>query len=117
MLQGRLYGNNDVVTLESISEGSSSLLCYTNYIQCCKASSAGEWYFPNGTRVGTMGGGGDFYRNRGPVVVRLNRRNNAVMPTGVFRCEVPDASITTQSIYVGIYPQGVGTILLHTRFH
>ena len=118
LLRGRLYGNHDIVTLESIGEGDQSLLCVTNEVNCCRGSDTGgngvgEWYFPgDGSMVGTSNGGGSIYRNRGPSVVRLNRRNNAMMPTGVFRCEVPDASGTNQNIYVGVYSPGVGKLTL-----
>ena len=60
--------------------------------------------------MGTSNGGGSIYRNRGPSVVRLNRRNNAMMPTGVFRCEIPDASGTNQNVYVGVYSWGIGKL-------
>ena len=42
------------------------------------------------------------YRNRGASVVQLNRRNNAQSPTGLYRCEIPDASGTAQNIFVAI---------------
>ena len=42
-----------------------------------------------------------------PSAVSLHRRSGTP-PTGVYRCEIPDASGTSQSIYVGIYPQGTG---------
>ena len=69
-----------------------------------------EWYFPDSNQVLINGSGSDMYRTKGPSAVRLHRRNNAMMPIGVFRCEIPDASGHSQSIYVGVYPdhQGVG---------
>ena len=95
------------MTLENIGEGDSSLLCVTNRDGCCSSQeggAAGEWHFPNnGSTVGTNNGGGSFYRNRGPSVVRLNRRHNAMSPTGVFRCEIPDTSNNNQTVYVGVY--------------
>ena len=109
LLGGSLYGNNSIVTISDIEDGSESLHCLTNRGDCCRGSDTGgdgvgEWYFPgNGSTVGTSNGGGSIYRNRGPSVVRLNRRNDAMMPTGVFRCEIPDASGTDQNIYVGVY--------------
>ena len=33
-------------------------------------------------------------------MVCLHCRNNVTMPTGVFICEIPDASGTNQSIYI-----------------
>ena len=109
-----ISGNNSIVTVDDIAENDGALLCYTNNKTCCKTNGltgTGEWYYPNKTMVsfGSYNRGGDFYRNRGPSVVRLNRRNNTTMPTGVFRCEIPDASGTNQSIYVGIYPEGSGS--------
>ena len=117
LLGGRLYGNNSIVTLSNIGVGSGSLHCLTSNVQCCRSSDTppgeggvGEWHFPNGngSTVGFQGAGGSIYRDRGPSVVRLHRRNSAMMPTGVFRCEIPDASMNSQDIYVGVYPQGDG---------
>ena len=93
------------------------LLCLTDSTQCCRRSDnpngvqLGHWYFPDGTLVpdGTEPTR-DFYRNRGASVVRLNRRNNAQSPTGVYRCEIPDASGTTQTLYVGVYTTEKGII-------
>ena len=31
--------------------------------------------------------------------------NSGTSPTGVFHCQIPDASGTSQNIYVGIYPE------------
>ena len=101
------------MTVDDIAENDGALLCYTNNVECCESSRKGEWYFPNGTTVGTSVDGGDFYRNRGPSVVRLNRRNNAMMPTGVFCCEIPDANGTDQSIYVGVYPHREGAPIIN----
>ena len=121
-LNGAFYGNNSVVDLSDIGVGTNTLgdgdslglRCLTDSTQCCRGSdnpnggdTLGEWYFPDGTLVqdGTEPSR-DFYRNRGPSVVRLNRRNNATSPTGVYRCEIPDASGTTQDIFVGVNSNG-----------
>ena len=75
----------------------------TDNVGCCKGAfrgGTGEWYFPNNERVGTMGDGGSFYRNRDIGVVRLNRRYDAMMPTGSFCCEIPDANNVTQRICI-----------------
>ena len=123
LLQGYLYSNNSIVTLSDIGEDSFSLLCYTNNTQCCRYRyypsaryTIREWYFPNGTNVNVKGAQGDFYRTRGSSVVRLNRRNSTMIPTGVFRCEIPDANETNRSIYVGVYPQEDGKINVYV-FH
>ena len=46
-------------------------------------------------------------------MVRLNRRNNATSPTGVYRCEIPDASGTNQTLYVGIYVESGGECVIN----
>ena len=126
LLNGVLYGNNSIVTLDEIGEDSAALFCLTNKTDCCRTSDTpqgvgviGEWFFPDGSSVYNEGFGDDFYRGRGLSVVLLQRRNNA-QTTGVFRCEVPDASGTNQQLYVGVYPVNSGSPsiigLLYNRF-
>ena len=100
------------MTLDEIGVGSAALFCLTNKTDCCRSSDTpqgvggiGEWFYPNGSLVRNDASGDDIYRGRGPSVVLLQYRNNA-QTTGVFRCEVPDASGTNQSLYVGVYPVG-----------
>ena len=102
MLDGQIYANNSVFLMTDIGEGSKALVCVTDHEQCCQSYRAGEWYYPNNTAVSTLGSGFDFYRNRGPQAVRLNRRNNALSPTGRYRCMLPDASGTLQTLVANI---------------
>ena len=91
-LRNEVKSNNSNVLITDIGEGDDeALLCYTDLSQCCRSSSLGEWFYPNGSAVDVSDSGNNFYRNRDQSVVRLNRRNNAVSPTGLFYCEVPDA--------------------------
>ena len=97
--------------MDDIAEGSGALMCYTDKVDCCGGSvnmRQGDWYYPDGLQVHHDGAGGSFYRNRSYSVVRLHRRENTVMPIGIFHCEIPDKNGTNQSIYVGVYPQGQG---------
>ena len=103
------------MTLDEIGEGSAALYCLTNKNDCCRKSDTpqgvggiGEWFFPNGSLVHNDYSGDDIYRGRGPSFVRLQRRNNA-QTTGVFRCEIPDASGANQTLYVGVYPVNSGS--------
>ena len=50
--------------------------------------------------VRIQGEGGSFYRSRGQSVVRLHRRHNTMMPTGLFCCEIPDTSDVTQRVCI-----------------
>ena len=69
---------------------------------------AGEWYFPNMSKVPLNDLGSNIYITKGPSVVRLNHKNYTKMPTGVYRCEVPNANESIQSIYIGVYSNKEG---------
>ena len=96
------------MTLEDIGEDGDALLCVTNLTACCRPHYTGEtklvlgnWFFPNGTRVPSMGASSDFYRERGHMVVNLNRRGGG--EEGIYRCKIPDSMNVTQNIYIGVY--------------
>ena len=95
-----MYANNSIIpiteigqTLEGDEEG-GALLCHTDNVQCCSTNSInGRWLLPDQLEVTGMSDTGGFYIDSGPSVVRLHRKNNATSPTtGVFCCEVPDAT-------------------------
>ena len=65
----------------------------------------GEWFYPNGSLVHVKDNGDDLYRDRGLGIVRLNRRNNAISPTGQFCCVVPDATFTNKTTCINIGEQ------------
>ena len=73
---------------------------------CCRhAHRAGEWFFPDGTMVPSLGYSKTFYRNRGldDGTVNLNHVNaNVMFPTGLFCCMVPDAYDTIQTLCANI---------------
>ena len=107
-LNGVQYTNNSVVTITDIGTGSAALLCTTTYIPCCFSADGSHWYFPDGSTVQrseTL----PYYRTRStsPGTVLLHR-NSAATTTGVFRCDILDASRDLQSLYVGIYTATTG---------
>ena len=84
-----------------------ALFCLTPNTDCCtddmtpnKANVLREWYLPDGILL--LFAGTAFSREQVSSAVSLYH-NGATSPTGVFRCDVPDASGTSQSIYIGIY--------------
>ena len=114
-LNGTVYQNNSLVTLEDIGEWSDddALLCLADPTACCRAPYTGEmgafignWFFPNGTRVAALNIHWGFYRTRGHMVVRLHRRRSG--EDGIYRCEIPDAMNVTQTIYIGLYTANTG---------
>ena len=115
-LNGTVYQNNSLVTLEDIGEGDDALLCMTDQPACCRPpyTTWGNWFFPNGTRVSAyvtyiqpvLYIQWGFYRTRGHMVVRLNHGRGG--EDGIYRCEIPDAMNVTQTIYIGLYTASTG---------
>ena len=108
-LSGTVYLPGDTILITDIgstnagdSDPRSSLVCITTNVntQCCRGNDnpngggRGEWYLPDGTRTLNTPDT-DFYRTRHAQQVRLNRRNDAMSPTGVFTCEVPNDGDST----------------------
>ena len=105
-LTGISYSNNSIILIEGIGEAENGLFCTTDRVECCSgANRAGSWYFPDGHEIlpGFLAVS-DIYQNRGPQIVRLNRRNGVQSPSGKYRCEIPDANGTTQELFVTIMP-------------
>ena len=111
-LNGTIYQNNSIVTLEDIGEGQYALLCVTDLRSCCappytsEMAVFGNWFFPSGTRVLNMAPKWDIYRTRGASVVRLHRRRGG--EDGIYRCEIPDTLNITQTMYIGVYRATTG---------
>ena len=124
-LNGTIYQNNSLVALEDIGEDGNALLCMTDNTACCARAQVpgrrilGDWFYPNGTTVpnSLIGIGYDplyrsysiiweFYRNRGPSVVRLHRRRGGV--PGIYHCVIPDTAGVSQTIYIGVYTANAG---------
>ena len=104
------YTNNSVVTITDIGTDSAALVCNTTRLGCCLSTDGSHWYFPDGSAVQRIGT--TYYRTRTNSIidggsVHLNR-NPGATTTGVFRCDIPDASGNLQSIYVGIYTASTG---------
>lgn len=101
-LNGKIYTNNSVISMMDIGEGESALLCKTDLAVCCGTPPHrfGEFYYPNGVQVPVAKQQHGFYRNRGPQVVRLNRREGIALPRGRYRCEIPGASGEMKNIYI-----------------
>ena len=87
------YVNNAEIAITEVGEGDNAVMCITDFTGCCSLSipggiRIGEWRFPNNALVRNSGSGDDIYRTRGYRTVRLNRRNGATQPTGLYCCEV-----------------------------
>ena len=106
---GYFNANSNIVITDIGEDDCGALLCFTDLIECCRDSDTpdgegalGQWFYPNGSIVGTRSDGRDFYIDRGLSVVRLNRRRNATSTTGLFCCEVPDATAASTMICMNV---------------
>ena len=107
-----IHANNSIVDVSDIgSTNYEALLCLTNASNCCgnNHGNQGEWYLPSGVPV-NANNSLHFYRNRGPSVLRLKLTlNDDIYPdVGVYHCEIPDAGRFNQTVYIGLYPSGMG---------
>ena len=110
--------------LNDIGEGSNALFCLTNRTQCCTIAAGGRrrggWFFPNSSSVALDNAVLDFDRVRGYSSVRLNRRNDVVGPTGVFKCRIPDPNDVVLYQHIGIYGDGnegvLGTYCIYAGY-
>ena len=105
-----MYANNRIVTITDIGTFNESLFCTTTYSPCCTRyeNPESDWYFPNGSAILNVPWL-PYFRTRyvASGSVQLNRNPEGTM-TGIFRCDIPDARGTTQSLYVGIYTSTTG---------
>ena len=108
------YTNNSVVNITDIETGSAALLCTTTNPGCCLSIDGSHWYFPDGSQVQRTGT--TYYRTRTFYfgTVRLHRNPGAIT-TGVFHCDIRDASRDLQSLYVGIYTATTGESCIMKR--
>ena len=119
VLHGQSYHEHSVVSLNINDNGDGTMHCYTNKTDCCNIVKNGthlrhgDWIFPNKSNVRTNGTGDDFYRNRSVGVVNLFWRMNAMIPMGMFCCEIPPPG-PTQKACIGVYPENQGNAGVHS---
>ena len=108
-----------MVNLSDIGLDNNALFCYTNLTTCCRGSDNpnggvdGDWRFPNNDVVSSRGAASPsvFSRNRAERAILLHRGINAMGPTGIFTCVIPDGSSNDQNVYFGIYDEAKGKLI------
>ena len=108
--------NHGYVAISDIgSTDDTALICHTDRPADIgsndRLNSGGNWFAPDGTRVGENVPG--FLRNRAPMIVRLYRNIATDPPSGtpsegIYECLVEDDTFTEQVVYVGLYNSGGG---------
>ena len=103
-LRGRVIPNNGYAIIDDIGSWDNAVLCHTDRAVDFGdpfRRSGGNWFAPDGTRVNENDVPG-FYRNRGPMVVRLHRTDSKANQ-GIYNCAIQDATTNYQAVYVGLY--------------
>ena len=118
----------DLSLVRDAADGSDSVQCHTDLNTCCsgvQGSDRGDWYFPSGDRLLFVTSPGDIYESRQSQRVDLRRRNNADMPSGIYRCNIETNAVnsddsedttTRETVYAGIYATG-GKLTLLLQLH
>ena len=123
-LMGENLPNHAYVDLTLVgndtTDPGNTVRCHTDLETCCTGYQGvhrGDWYFPDGSILAGPGSG-DIYIRRGPQVIHLRRRNNAMSPSGIYHCEIPTEAvnddvdtITGETVYVGLYPPNEGNVI------
>ena len=111
MLNGELKLNNSVIAWSEIGEGSGSLFCLTDNMNCCEATldSESQWVNPENDTIAnnllpSLSSDGIYQEHRKSSIL-LQRQDIIPSLKGIFRCDVVDANNQMQQLYVGIYPQ------------
>ena len=104
--------NNGHLYISDIgSTDGTALLCITNRPPPSSGNpphSGGDWFAPDKTRVDDTDVPG-FGKNRGPMVVRLLRRESETPTEGIYQCIIEDGStLGLKTVNVGLYNSGGG---------
>ena len=83
---------------------------------CCSGGQGvhrGNWSFPNGTLLPSIGNSDPIGFGR-TAEIAVIRRTTATGPTGIYRCDIPTVAVhntdnsVRDSVYVGLYPANGG---------
>ena len=117
-MKGQSYSNHGLVSIDDIGEFDStddnSLNCVSDLSDCCSSANAanerGEFEFPDGSEVPTLGDiRNGYYRNRGVDRIFLNRRPEGTAQ-GLFQCQIRTVASpgTYEEFYIGVYDENSG---------
>ncbi len=110
------YPSNSLVNFYDIGLDNNLLVCYTDLISCCRnednpsGGSLGSWQYPNNYFVISRqtANSNIFSRSRSKQAVILHHGINAVGPSGIYTCRIPNQNRPNHELYIGIYNDGEG---------
>ena len=110
--------NHAYVNLTTVEEDTGdpgdTVRCHSDLTSCCSSDEGdhrGSWFFPGGDELKFTGSSDDIVMDREPQEVHIRRRNNAMSPSGIYRCDIETMAvnddvvntITGETVYVGLY--------------
>ena len=112
----------DITTVEEdIGDPGNTVRCHSDLTSCCSSNEGdhrGSWFFPDGDIILLQftSSSDDIVMDREPQEVHIRRRNNAMSPSGIYRCDMETIgvndndvdTITGETVYVGLYPPNEG---------
>ena len=120
--KGETLPNHAYVDLSLVGNGSDSVQCHTDLVTCCSVKQdmngshhRGDWTPPDSdSRLPFYSeANSDIYESRDDKRVEIHRENNAVVPSGIYRCDIPTNAVhhltdnsLRESIHVGLYAIG-----------
>ena len=97
---------------ETSTSSGDAVQCHTDIQACCSAAEGGirtgNWYLPGGMRLPfNSTATADIHMIRTVRRVELRRRDVALSPSGIYRCDIMvDGDDEEKTVYVGIYGSG-----------
>ena len=126
--RGQTLANHSYVNLSLVGDdgsGSDSVQCHTDLGTCCsgaQGSHRGDWYFPNGDRLGFKEDS-DIHEARKNMTVYLYRRSDT-SPSGIYHCKAPTIAVhddydtsVRDIVYVGLYYNGGRGIIIMLKIY
>ena len=100
---------------ETSTSSGDAVQCHTDIQACCSSAeggtTSGNWYFPDGSSLPFASDlTADIHRQRAAQRVELRRRDDALSPSGIYRCKImvdgDDNIQEEETVHVGIYGSG-----------
>ena len=118
---GQTLADHSYVDISQVGIGDETVQCHTDLMTCCggiQGVHRGDWYFPDGARLNIpSGNSGNIFEARLDMRVDIRHINNAMEPTGIYRCDIPTNAVhhamdnsVRASVYVGLYTSTGGEL-------
>lgn len=103
-----------------VGSDDTALFCHTNYKLRGEDSKRGDWFSPQGTRVGGLHEGvivPGFRRDRAEMIVRLHTNQDGTLDygtpeDGIYSCKIMDSEEILSTLLVRLYTTSPGQLII-----